>query len=236
MSMRSVSKTARPYDPLTRQERVIIRMLCRCGTTIPPIANEIDCSMRSVYRLLNRDRIICVTDHGDDWDLVDKEFKKKYPRPPMDATAALPRRIGSKQSSSRMSNQITLENVRSFAHQVGLINTIGGEMSLTVPTTSGHTIKKEESEATHREPQFHDGERGGGDETAPSLPDLDKFLNHLEHDMSGLFGTLEARDLGTSKKFFAFAEWDDIRLHDLFKATFPDLTTPQRLMLVNGLV
>ncbi|KAG5339795.1 hypothetical protein C0989_003540 [Termitomyces sp. Mn162] len=69
-----------------------------------------------------------------------------------------------------------------------------------------------------------------------ALPlDLDTFLRDLEHDMSGLTADLEAQGVATIEHLLAFAPWSEERLHELFKATLPDITVPQRFMLVHGL-
>ncbi|KAG6899691.1 hypothetical protein C0993_007891 [Termitomyces sp. T159_Od127] len=66
-------------------------------------------------------------------------------------------------------------------------------------------------------------------------PDLETFLSSLEHDMSELTSDLEAQGLETIEHLLAFAPWSEERLHELFKATLPDITVPQRFMLVHGL-
>ncbi|KAG6883544.1 hypothetical protein C0993_005575, partial [Termitomyces sp. T159_Od127] len=66
-------------------------------------------------------------------------------------------------------------------------------------------------------------------------PDLETFLSRLEHDMSELTSDLEAQGLETIEHLLAFAPWSEERLHELFKATIPDITIPQRFMLVHGL-
>ncbi|KAG6916455.1 hypothetical protein DXG01_006722 [Tephrocybe rancida] len=70
---------------------------------------------------------------------------------------------------------------------------------------------------------------------APPLEDLKTFLKGLEHDMSGLAGDLEAQGLGTVAHLLAFSPWPEERLHDMFMAALPDITVPQRFMLVHGL-
>ncbi|KAG6895029.1 hypothetical protein C0992_003458 [Termitomyces sp. T32_za158] len=66
-------------------------------------------------------------------------------------------------------------------------------------------------------------------------PDLETFLGSLEHDMRELTSDLEAQGIETIEHLLAFAPWSEERLHELFKATLPDITIPQRFMLVHGL-
>ncbi|KAG6908097.1 hypothetical protein DXG01_006188 [Tephrocybe rancida] len=70
---------------------------------------------------------------------------------------------------------------------------------------------------------------------AIQLPDLKEFLASLEHDLSELTDTLEAQDIGTPEKFFAFSTWDKQDLLDLFAEALPQTTAPQRHMLARGL-
>ncbi|KAG6908354.1 hypothetical protein DXG01_005172 [Tephrocybe rancida] len=67
------------------------------------------------------------------------------------------------------------------------------------------------------------------------LPDLVTFLGSLEHDHGTLLGPLQVQDLGTSEKLFAFAHWPEEGLHALLQASLPEITVPQRFMLVHGL-
>ncbi|KAG6895028.1 hypothetical protein C0992_003457 [Termitomyces sp. T32_za158] len=72
-----------------------------------------------------------------------------------------------------------------------------------------------------------------GDRVSP-LPDLHTFLKNLEHDLSKLASDLEAQGIGTVERLLAFAPWSEERLHELFKATLPKITVPQRFILVHG--
>ena len=64
---------------------------------------------------------------------------------------------------------------------------------------------------------------------------MNTFLRNLEHDLSGLVDDLEAQGVGTIEHLLAFAPWSEERLHELFKATLPNITVPQRFILVYGL-
>ncbi|KAG6899692.1 hypothetical protein C0993_007892 [Termitomyces sp. T159_Od127] len=72
-----------------------------------------------------------------------------------------------------------------------------------------------------------------GDRASPP-PDLDTFLRNLEHNLSKLASDLEAQGIGTIERLLAFAPWSEERLHELFKATLPHITVPQRFILVHG--
>lgn len=61
------------------------------------------------------------------------------------------------------------------------------------------------------------------------------FLLHLDHDLSGIFDTLNDQDLGTPEKLFAIASWPEETLHRLFREMLPGITITQRFVLVRGL-
>ncbi|KAG5728620.1 hypothetical protein E4T56_gene1999 [Termitomyces sp. T112] len=82
-----------------------------------------------------------------------------------------------------------------------------------------------DSSVTYIEPQT----------TVAMPPDLGTFLRNLEHDMSSLTGDMEAQGFPTIEYLLAFAPWSEERLHELFKATLPNMTVPQRFILVNAL-
>ncbi|KAG6845220.1 hypothetical protein H0H93_016155 [Arthromyces matolae] len=68
----------------------------------------------------------------------------------------------------------------------------------------------------------------------PGPHDLVNFLRNLEHDLSHLATDLDRQGIKTLAHLVAFASWSEEKLHELFQATLPYLTVPQRFILVHG--
>ena len=62
-----------------------------------------------------------------------------------------------------------------------------------------------------------------------------KFLSGLEHDLTVVHGSLEKERLGTADKLFAIAGWSEDELHQLFKEALPEISIPERYILIKGL-
>ncbi|KAG6916456.1 hypothetical protein DXG01_006723 [Tephrocybe rancida] len=203
--------TRRVGSALSRVERSKIRIMSKYGLTRADIARRVGRSKRCVERVLQR-VVYVADDERDDWDEVDLYFLRKYPpiqslnKRPAPPNTHRPRMARSTESSlTPEPNTMSEEEARS-------------------------TVNAKNSSSQAPEPVIIKVE----DDPLP-LPELETFLVNLEHDLSGLLGALRANDLGTSEKLFAFASWSEQKLHRLFKEMFPQLTIPQRHMLVNGL-
>ncbi|KAG6908098.1 hypothetical protein DXG01_006189 [Tephrocybe rancida] len=211
----------RTIVPLTRRERSSIRILHAYGLSKGQISRQVGRSTRSVSRVLDRET--GKTDLGDDWDEVTEEFMKRYPpiainnnidvRPDTLNFSAKVSNLGSTSIPANLLSQI-LE--RPAAQQPKIPNPTDGSPVEVI------YISDDESDDEIKE-------------APPTTSDIASYLKSLEHDLSGLLKELEAQDIGTSAKLFAFAQWPEDRLHALFKATLPSITVPQRFILVHGL-
>ncbi|KAG6916454.1 hypothetical protein DXG01_006721 [Tephrocybe rancida] len=199
---------------LTRSERAKIRILYQYGNSKAKIRGLIPCGSLAVTHVLSK--ITGRFDEGDEWDAVDEEFRKEYP--PLQTVSNL--------HFCRLGSVLTLGQ--------------GENRDVVVAAAAPQSDKNEVVDSLQADTEGEDSKEDFIELDTPEpslkvLPELDVFLQSLEHDLSEFRDLLEAQGLGSTEKLFAFVSWSEEQLHVMFEETFPQLTVPQRFMLVNGL-
>ncbi|KAG5735231.1 hypothetical protein E4T56_gene15866 [Termitomyces sp. T112] len=202
---------ARKGRRLTREERSMIRIMYNRGLRMTHIAQRIDVATSTVSNVVRG--FTGQNDRGSDWDekqsrsTQTKSLGSSAQNPPK-----RPWRLPPPQPS-RLPLVCKVEDEPCFAVLRTVRSFAPPEALAPIDSRSTKTAVEDRA-----------------------LPlDLDTFLRDLEHDMSGLTADLEAQGVATIEHLLAFAPWSEERLHELFKATLPDITVPQRFMLVHGL-
>ncbi|KNZ72600.1 hypothetical protein J132_02602 [Termitomyces sp. J132] len=210
---------------LTREERSMIRIMYNRGLRMTHIAQRIDVATSTVSNVVRG--FTGQNDRGSDWDEVSQAFMKEFlPKEAKQSRSTQTKSLGSSAQNppkrpwrlpppqpSRLPLVCKVEDEPCFAVLRTVRSFAPPEALAPIDSRSTKTAVEDRA-----------------------LPlDLDTFLRDLEHDMSGLTADLEAQGVATIEHLLAFAPWSEERLHELFKATLPDITVPQRFMLVHGL-
>ncbi|KNZ72601.1 hypothetical protein J132_02603 [Termitomyces sp. J132] len=226
---------------LTREERAMIRIMYNRGMNADHIAQRLSTTHTSVTNVIRT--ITGRNDKGNEWDEVNTDFIKEFP--PTDVKESnipeiqMPRPVMSIPEPKPVATKRTWPlptSARPSAwcpphkRSSPTLRTDDEAHSAMLPPFGSPTP---EPSVTYTETQRTSSRANMERVTMP--PDLETFLSNLEHDMSELIGDLEAQGLETIEHLLAFAPWPEERLHELFKATLPDITVPQRFMLVHGL-
>ncbi|KAG5339794.1 hypothetical protein C0989_003539 [Termitomyces sp. Mn162] len=200
---------------LTREERAMIRIMYNRGMNADHIAQRLSTTHTSVTNVIRT--ITGRNDKGNEWDEVNTDFIKEFP--PTDVRSSPTLRTDDEAHSAMLPpfGSPTPEPSVTYTETVRIGLLLRYFMTFISSTMQQRTSSRANMERV----------------TMP--PDLETFLSNLEHDMSELIGDLEAQGLETIEHLLAFAPWPEERLHELFKATLPDITVPQRFMLVHGL-
>ncbi|KAF5369705.1 hypothetical protein D9615_010170 [Tricholomella constricta] len=242
----SASGSKKRRAPLTRRERAMIRILAQYHVNRLAIARRMDCSIVTVYNVLRR--VTAVYDEGDEWDFVDQTFKKEYPPRNSQATSNRSGPSDAGISSSPSSPVISkkekdtaqsAQSARSTASQVTLVDVNAAHALPETPTKGGKSPRgrtKADHGSSAQRPILVDldADESEVEELRAPFPGMAEFLAGLEHDLSVLHRMLDAQDLGTTDKLFAFANWPEKDLHQMFREALPHATVAQRYMLVKG--
>ncbi|KAG6887815.1 hypothetical protein C0995_012465 [Termitomyces sp. Mi166 len=241
---------------LTREERSIIRIMSNRGMNADHIAQRHSTTHTSVTNIIRT--ITGRSDKGGEWDEIGLVFTKDLPSTEAKESStsqAQPLRSGMSTCALKPIAAKRIWASATSAHPSRSSSTRRGDdepRSAVLRPLGSPTPPPSEPSMTYAETvrigfslcfsmtfmpfvmQLRPLSKGSV-EQVETPPDLETFLSNLEHDMSELIVDLEAQGLETIEHLLAFAPWPEERLHKLFKATLPDITIPQRFMLVHGL-
>ncbi|KAG6908096.1 hypothetical protein DXG01_006187 [Tephrocybe rancida] len=187
---------------------------------MPAIYSRQDRGIRVPLSREERAKIRILAAHG----LSNVEISRKVDRSPRSVERVLNRDIGKADHGDDWA-EVTDEFKRKYPKTPP-----GPRQSNCAPGRRRVTLPSEPIEISDDEPEVIMKEA-----TPPPSTELKDFLSSLEHDLSDLTEALEAQDIGTPEKLFAFCTWDKQDLLTLFKDALPETTVPQRHMLVRGL-
>ncbi|KAF9463655.1 hypothetical protein BDZ94DRAFT_1258239 [Collybia nuda] len=229
---------------LTRAERAKVRILDQHGVPRSIIATMLDRSTQTIVNTLRGRTKSYNHDEDDDYDHVDAAFTKQFPQ----LSAPHVKTQAGNRSYSRevikRSDSVSLDRAlrpipQTFPKRTGRLNRKLRTVSVNnQPTTSMRPENTQSISTLDRpsepvDPASNDDSGSLNDASGPGA--VTEFLSCLAHDIAWVQKDLEKQDLGSMDKLLAIADWPEEDLHMMFREALPDITVPQRFILVKGL-
>ncbi|KAG6836046.1 hypothetical protein H0H93_011971 [Arthromyces matolae] len=236
---------------ITRQIRAKIRIMHKRGVKASAIARHVKASLSTVYNILKGR--YGAEDEGDDRDEVDSAFLREFE--PVEDSEGMSSSAQQSSSSGEMSPACNATRPSSTVRRkedypispvLPSIETIetgvsARQLQIVRQSESPLVELRKTSEPATPRPMTETRPTIKVNDTTeplsqlvPGPHELVTFLTYLEHDLSELATDLERQGINTLAHLLAFASWSEEKLHELFKATLPYLTVPQRFILVHG--